>query len=238
MLIPFITVDQMKKVDQLMETKYHISLFQMMENAGRNLALIAKRNFFKNNCKGKTVVVLTGPGGNGGGAMVAARNLQNWGALVDVVIVKDQNQYSGVASSQLKILESMGIDLCYNCEFEHRKYDLVIDGLLGYSLNGQPKGCARDLIEWANSQPFPVLSLDIPSGMDGTSGEIYEPCIRAYTTLTLALPKTGFLQRRSKFYTGELFLCDISVPEKLYKELGIELPDEAIFSQDEIVKIY
>ncbi len=238
MSLPYITVDQMRKVDQLMETKYQISLSQMMENAGRNLALVAKRNFFKDNCKGKAVVILTGPGGNGGGAMVAARNLKNWGANVDVVIVKEQQKYSGIARQQLKILESMGIDLCYNCEFEHRKYDLIVDGLLGYSLNGRPKGCARDLIDWANSQPFPVLSLDIPSGMDGTTGEIFEPCIRAYATLTIALPKTGFLERRSKFYTGELFLCDISVPKNLYEELGIDLPEDPVFSQDEIVKIY
>ena len=186
MLIPYITVDQMRKVDQLMETKYHISLTQMMENAGRNLALIAKKNFLKNNCKGKTVVVLTGFGGNGGGAMVAARNLHNWGALVDIVIVKEKDKYSGVTQHQLKILESMGIDFCFNCEFQNRRYDLVIDGLIGYSLNGQPRGCARDLIDWANSQPFPVLSLDMPSGMDGTTGDIFEPCIRAYATLTLA----------------------------------------------------
>lgn len=238
MLIPYITVDQMRLIDQLMEEKYQISLFQMMENAGRNLALIAKRKFFKNNCNGKTVVILTGTGGNGGGAMVAARNLHNWGALVDIVIVKEKEKYTDVAGQQLAILDKMGLDFCFNCEFETRRYDLVIDGLIGYSLKGGPKGIAKDLINWANSQPFPVLSLDVPSGMDATTGEIYEPCIRAYATLTLALPKTGFLPRRSKFYTGELFLCDISVPAKLYGELGIELPKDPIFSEDEIVKIY
>ncbi len=238
MLIPYLTVDQMRLVDQLMTGKYKVSLLQMMENAGRNLALIAKRNFFKNNCEAKSVFVMAGPGGNGGGAMVAARNLSNWGANVDVVIVKEKVKYDGAAGQQLQILDKMGLDFCYKCEFESRKYDLVIDGLIGYSIQGTPKGISKDLINWANSQPFPVLSLDVPSGMDATTGKIYEPCIRAYATLTLALPKTGFQLRRSKFYTGELFLCDISVPLNLYEELGIEMPEKPIFSEDEIVKIY
>lgn len=71
----------------------------------------------------------------------------------------------------------------------HADVDLVIDGLIGYGLSGPPRGATADLIRWANEQPAPVLSLDVPSGLDTATGTVFEPAIRAAATMTLALPK-------------------------------------------------
>ena len=80
------------------------------------------------------------------------------------------------------------------------------------------------------------MSLDVPSGLDSTTGEIREPCVRASATMTLALPKTGLLKTSSLSYVGELFLADISVPPFLYEALGIELPP--IFHEKEVIRIF
>lgn len=112
--------------------------------------------------------------------------------------------------------------------------DLIIDGLNGYSLSGTPRGPARGLIEWANKQSSPVLSLDVPSGLDTASGEIHTPTVIADATMTLALPKTGL--QSAKRVVGELYLADISVPPVLYSEiLGFEVGP--MFADNEILNL-
>ncbi len=86
--VPFITTEQMIEVDRVMIEDYHIDLVQMMENAGRNLAHLARQQFLDGYPQNKTIVVLAGRGGNGGGALVCARRLHNWGATVYVHLAK------------------------------------------------------------------------------------------------------------------------------------------------------
>ena len=82
--LPFITTDQMREVDRAIVEDYGVLLIQMMENAGRNLAHLARRRFLDGDCRGRHVVVLVGSGGNGGGGLVCARHLHNWGSTVSV----------------------------------------------------------------------------------------------------------------------------------------------------------
>ena len=101
--------------------------------------------------------------------------------------------------------------------------DLVIDALLGFSLAGPPEGATAGLIAAANEHPAPILAVDLPSGLDATSGEISDPCIRAEATLTLALPKTGLLVPGAREVVGDLFVGDIGVPSAAYARIGVEL---------------
>ena len=82
-----------------------------------------------------------------------------------------------------------------------------------------------------------MLSLDAPSGIDTTSGQVYSPAIRAAATLTLALPKEGLRASNTTDYVGELYLADISIPPGLYAGPGLELPVGPIFAQDEIIQL-
>ena len=107
--IPYITTDQMIEVDRAMIEDYHIELIQMMENAGRNLAHLARTRFFDGDPRGKKVVVLAGRGGNGGGGLVCARRLHNWGALVQVIIKAPDETYRGIPAHQLDILRRMNV---------------------------------------------------------------------------------------------------------------------------------
>ena len=115
--------------------------------------------------------------------------------------------------------------------------DLIIDGVIGYSLNGNPQGHAADMIQWANSHEAPVLSLDTPSGVNLTHGIVYEPVIQAAATLTLALPKVGLFNQAVVALRGDLYLGDLSVPPALYESPGLELEVGPIFSRADILRI-
>src|SRR5260370_10050072 len=102
--IQYVTTEQMIEVDRAMMEDYRIELIQMMENAGRNLAHLARVRFLDGNPSGKHVVVLAGTGGNGGGALVCARRLHTWGARVQVVVTRPAEDFTLVSAHQLDIL--------------------------------------------------------------------------------------------------------------------------------------
>ncbi len=234
-----VNAEQMKEVDRLMVSKYGISSIQMMENAGKSLARLARELFFENSAKFKNIIVLAGSGGNGGGALVCARHLHNYGAKVQVAISRPADYLSDLPLHQLRILKKMGIEVkeANTLKMPKINFDLVIDGLIGYSLRGNPKAGAAKLIDWANSQNAPILSLDVPSGVDVGNGEIYEPAIKASATMTLALPKQGLFDLTARPNIGRLFLADISVPPQLYAEKPLELIVPPMFSEGDILEI-
>lgn len=230
--IPVLTTPQMVEVDRLMIEEYQIELIQMMENAGRNLAELARRDL-GGLVAGKSIALLCGAGNNGGGGFVAARHLHNWGANVSLILAFDPSRLKEIPAHQWRILMQMGLDS--NQEPDLPKADLILDALIGYGLSGDPRQPVAGWIEKANKAGRPILALDAPSGLDTTSGIPGNPCIKAAATLTLALPKMGLLTREAKDYVGDLYLADISVPPKLYRHLGVEVPN--LFEKDTILKI-
>ena len=232
-----VSVDQMRKVDRLMTEEVGISLLQMMENAGRCLATRA-RDLSGGDMRGRRIVVLAGRGGNGGGGLAAARRLAVWGAAVSVVLAQSPEDMRGVPRQQLAILEWLGIPVRLGadriCDL-FADADLVIDALIGYSLRGAPAEPVAALIRAANASGRPVLALDLPSGLDGDRGEAWDPTIRASETLTLALPKHGLLAPTARAWVGQLYLADISVPEKVYRRLGLTVGP--IFAESDIISI-
>ncbi len=105
--VPYLTTEQMVEVDRLMIEDFKIELLQMMENAGRNLAHLARVRFFDGDPIGKKVVVLAGTGGNGGGALVCARRLHNYGAQVKVFVTGPDETFRPIPAHQLDILHHM-----------------------------------------------------------------------------------------------------------------------------------
>ncbi len=236
--VPYLTTDGMREVDRAMIEDYHIELIQMMENAGRNLAHLARTRFLDGNPRGRKVLVLSGTGGNGGGGLVCARRLHNWGAHVHVITTHPDDGYRGEPAHQLDILRRMQVQVT-PVESIGRlpSADLLIDAIIGYGLSGAPRGTAAELIRLALASDAPILSLDSPSGGDLTSGRIHDPAIRATATLTLAVPKEGLRRPPMKTAVGELYVADISVPPGLYGGLGLEHPVEALFAEDDIIRL-
>jgi NAD(P)H-hydrate epimerase len=217
-------MEQMREVDRIMIEDLHIELVQMMENAGGNLARLARGHF-----RPARVVVLAGSGGNGGGGMVAARHLANWGVAVSVVLGGEPNGLGPVPAHQFDVLNRMGVPVTVDPE----PADLYLDALIGYSLRGNPRGRIAELIRWLDERPEPALSLDTPSGVEVTTGRAGIPSVTAAATLTLAAPKTGLAGLPQ---VGELYLADISVPPSVYQAFEMSMPTD-LFDEDTVVQL-
>jgi NAD(P)H-hydrate epimerase len=236
--IPYLTTEQMIEVDRAMIEDFGIELVQMMENAGRALAHLARARFLAGDPIDRHVTIIAGTGGNGGGALVCARRLHNWGARVTVLITKPDEGFTPVPARQLWILRRMGVEVGPPETIVRRpEPDLIVDGVIGYSLKGAPRGTAGELIRWANAQNSPVLALDAPSGVDTTTGTVFDPAIAATATMTLALPKESLRAPGVEAQVGELYLADISVPPSLYAAPTLGLQVGHIFSESDIVRL-
>lgn len=206
--IGWISEDQMIAVDRMMIEDLQITLFQMMENAGRNLARVVLDLH-----RPASVAVAAGTGGNGGGGMVAARHLANAG--VDVTLtVTSPDRLTPVPQHQFDVLQRMGI---VTSDQVHADADVVIDAVIGYSLRGAPRGRSAELIASINAAGSRVVSLDNPSGVDVTTGDVPGEAVQADTTMTLCLPKSGL---RGHPFVGHLLVADISVPPAITVPLG------------------
>ncbi|HEX9428951.1 MAG TPA: NAD(P)H-hydrate epimerase [Candidatus Bathyarchaeia archaeon] len=230
--VVFVTADEMRKIDDMTIREFRVDVLMLMENAGRATAILAMR-MLQGTILGKRVACLVGGGNNGGDGMVAARHLANWGADVKVIVGTTKDKMKDVPLGQLHILEKMGVPIL-STDYALRDYDLLIDGLIGYGLEGNPRDRVAMIIEGANSSGHPVLALDLPSGMNATTGEAYDPCIKATATLTLALPKTGFLSPSASPYVGDLYLADISIPRKVYQSFGQQ---NILFQKETLLKV-
>ncbi len=215
--LPTLTEEQMREVDRIAMADFGLGVLQMMENAGRNLALHAIENVNDPNAE---IVILAGSGGNGGGGISCARHLRNHGYRVRLFLTRDPSELRGSAGAQYHIVEKAGLTATAASEAEEhvQQAALVIDALIGYSLKGAPRGITKELIETANEFSDRTLALDIPSGFDSTSGETPGVAIKPHSTLTLALPKTGLRE-----VPGELYVADIGIPPEVYLPLGITL---------------
>ena len=165
--------------------------------------------------------------------MVAARHLHNWGAGVGAFLVGDPGQLQEVPAQQWRILKVLR--LANLEEPDTSKADLIIDTLIGYGLAGWVRSPVDGWIEQVNAAERRVLSLDSPSGLDVTTGQPGNACVRATATLTLALPKTGLLTDQARPYVGQLYLADIGVPPELYQGLGWDIP--ALFEEMTVISI-
>lgn len=230
--VVFVTADEMRKIDDMTIREFRVDVLMLMENAGRATGMLAMR-MLQGTILGKRVACLVGGGNNGGDGMVAARHLANWGADVKVIVGTTKDKMKDVPLGQLHILEKMGVPIL-STDYALRDYDLLIDGLIGYGLEGNPRDRVAMIIEGANSSGHPVLALDLPSGMNATTGEAYDPCIKATATLTLALPKTGFLSPSTSPYVGDLYLADISIPRKVYQSFGQQ---NILFQKETLLKV-
>ena len=243
---PTVDRETMAEVDRLATDSFGLSLLQMMENAGRSLATLAFLTIDgprRGVSRGARAVVLAGTGNNAGGGLVAARHLAAWGVDVDVVFARPVLRLRPAPCQQLDLAVAAGVvvgvaghDRTYD-EVAHlvRTSDVVIDALIGYNLAGAPDAAYQALIDIAGAGDGPVLSLDLPSGVDASTGARPGVAIAADATLTLALPKTGLLAEPARTLAGRLYLADIGIPRDVFRAARVDLP--VIFGQGPIVRI-
>jgi len=213
--VPAVTVQQMREIDRIAIEWNAPSLLQMMENAGRALA-VTIMEMLGAGWRQQQVVVLAGTGGNGGGGICAARHLANHGGLVTAVTA-DPRTMRGAAAQQLAIYRHTRGQVATVEELSGINPELVVDAVIGYSLAGVPRGETLAMITWANTQHVPLVALDVPSGLDATTGVAPGSVVGADATVTLALPKVGL----DAGLVGRLWLADIGIPVEVYRQAGI-----------------
>ncbi|MGN6032545.1 MAG: NAD(P)H-hydrate epimerase [Thermomicrobiales bacterium] len=222
--LPALPAAAMAEVDRLMLDDLGVGTLQLMETAGHAIAAFARERCLPDGVAGTRVLALAGSGGNGGDALVAARWLAAWGAVSTVVLTKAPEAVAGAAAHQLATVQRMGIPIL-TADDPLPDAGLILDGLLGFSAAGNqpPRGAVATLIEGANAHPAPVLAIDLPSGLDATTGAIGLPCIRARWTVTLVLPKTGLLVPGAEAVCGAVAVADIGVPVEILRRAGAVL---------------
>lgn len=211
--VPAVTADEMRAVDRVAVEDVGLGLIQMMENAGRSLAsrVLAAED--------GPVLVAAGNGGNGGGGLACARHLANHGVDVEVLLDRAAGEVTGVTARQYRILDEMGVPTSVGpgALDGDEGYAVLVDGLIGYGLGGDVREPAATVIGRMNHHGAPIASLDVPSGIDATTGETLGVAVEPDIVVTLALPKTGLVDRDER-----LFLADISVPRTVYERLDVE----------------
>lgn len=213
--VPAVTAAQMREVDRVAAEEDGPNLFQMTENAGRNLAATALR-YLGETWMESRILVLAGSGCNGAGGICAARHLANRGASI-TVCMPHKAKLSEITAWQHRVYRATGSPTISCRELQGDDFDLILDALVGYGLEAPPRGAERDAIAWANDSESPIISLDVPSGVEATFGTHPGEFIHAKETVTLALPKTGLFPD----LTGTLLLADVGIPAGVYEKLEI-----------------
>lgn len=191
------TTEEMLALENLTCDKYGVTVNQMMHQAGQSL-----HDFVMGELPDvKRVLVLAGKGNNGGDALVAGDMLLASGYEVT----------------------SMRVDSPLDDDFDFSQYDLVIDGLFGFSLKGNPRPPMNRIIEQINCSKVPILAVDVPSGMDVYTGKVMKPTIKAAYTLALGMLKKGL--KENPEYAGKVYLGNLAIPKEAYADNGIGAPD-------------
>jgi len=207
--VPAVTAEEMRRVDDVAVAAFGIDVLQMMEHAGRALA-----GAVRDRTEGQ-VTVLAGSGGNGGGGLCAARHLRNRGVEVRVVLDRSPEDLRGPAAHHHETLAAMDVPVAVGADAVADDAETVVDALVGYGLSGSLSGTAAALVAAIGDAPA-VVSLDVPSGLDATTGEALGVAVEADRVVTLALPKTGLAG-----LSGDLLLADIGLPDGVYDRLDI-----------------
>ena len=210
-----VTREQMQQIDRLAVDQHGISVDTLMENAGRAVAdAVVERA--SPECP---VVVVCGKGNNGGDGFVAARLLADEDFEVEVVAL--EREYDrGTATGRNWEATREDERINFAGRIKKRPMTVFVDALFGTGLSREIRGRARGLIEEINAfdrRWFPVVSVDIPSGMDANTGKVLGVAVVASVTVTMGLPKTGFKKAGAKRYLGDLVVADIGFPPALLK---------------------
>jgi NAD(P)H-hydrate epimerase len=210
------TAKEMEKLD-ILAVKNGLEIRQMMELAGFHMVEVFRQLKIK---KSKKITIVCGTGNKGGDGLSAARHLHNYGyKKISVILVS--SRIKDEPKHHLNLLKKIKIPIhIYTRKADEliKNSDILIDALIGYHLDGPPRGKFSELIEVMNKSKKRIISYDLPSGASA-AGKCLNPCIKAHATLTLALPKKIFRTKKGMKMSGKVFLADIGIPAFLYDKI-------------------
>jgi len=211
-----------QQVDRVTIDKICISGIDLMQRAGDFVSIKAKK--LLRDVPGSQIDIFCGTGNNGGDGFVAARKLADWGATVYIWLAGEPEKIKGDARYHFEkcnskrinikpILTSQGIP----SQKQIAQTDLIIDALLGTGFRGEAHGVIKDLINLINTAKRPVISIDIPSGIAGDTGQVGGSAVKATKTVTMGFLKRGLLFQPGKRMAGDIILVDLNYPVEAFK---------------------
>jgi hydroxyethylthiazole kinase-like uncharacterized protein yjeF len=218
------SVSEMRKLDSSAARKYGIDEIILMENAGNAVFYVIEK---KLGIKDKKFLVLSGSGNNGGDGMVVTRKLHSNGIEVKFFLLAGENKLKGITKKNFEILKKFGVPIKKKPTRKEiqkvlKERDIIIDAMLGTGLSGEVKGIYKKVIELVNKSGKKVVSVDIPSGINGDTGEIMGNAVKSDITVTFGLPKIGNLNYPGYEHAKKLFVSHISFPPNLYNDKAIK----------------
>lgn len=227
-----LTCEQSRRVDELALSQLRIPTIVLMENAAINAAnalmdmLEIERQLKPFEAR---VNIFCGGGNNGGDGYAMARHLHNWGADVHLYAMKPLDALKGDAAINATICSNMQLPIMVldtdqaiqDAVGASHQADAVVDALLGTGFQGTLRPAYESLLQALADLQTPLrLAVDIPSGLDGDSGEAAAACFRADMTVTFVAPKVGFKKADAATYLGRLVVADIGIPNALIDQVA------------------
>lgn len=238
-MIPLVSAEQMRALDSETITQIGIPGAVLMESAGRGVVEVLWQLHHQGavDLYGAQVIVIAGPGNNGGDGFVIARYLHNRGAAVRLLLCAERERVKGDALLHLQAAQACGVTpTVYSGDSgaaqvaaqlqRLARRDVIIDALLGTGLTKAVSGPLRHVIEAVNHSTAIKIAVDLPSGLDADlgvpAGTVGEPVIvNADHTITLGLCKLGLVSAPGFTYAGRVRLVDIGIPEALCAHHGV-----------------
>jgi len=222
------SVSEIVNLDKMAGEEFGISSEILMENAGNAVFYVIEKEI---GVRGKSFAIFIGTGNNGGDGLVVARKLASTGAKVSLFLVGDKNKLKGIAKKNYERINGFPIER-YNVKFFDRitemnidKSDAIVDALFGTGISREITGIYKEIIQGINISGKKIVSVDIPSGVNGDTGEIMNTAVKANYTVTFGLPKRGEFLYPGAEYIGKLYVSHISYPPSLYEsnEINVQL---------------
>ncbi|OGX26232.1 MAG: NAD(P)H-hydrate epimerase [Omnitrophica WOR_2 bacterium RIFCSPHIGHO2_01_FULL_48_9] len=217
--VKVVTVQQIQALDAIAIEQYGISSLVLMENAGRSVADVVRREIPR---RGKAEVsIFCGIGHNGGDGFVAARHLRSQGIKPHIFLIGSAAELKKDAAVNYRILRNIPcpVQEIQDIHPQHfkilKRSSVIVDAIFGVGLNRPLQDPFRTIIEQLNSLKKKVIAVDIPSGLDGTTGRIWGACVNAAVTVTFSFPKKGFYIQAGPQHTGKIVVADIGIPKKV-----------------------
>ncbi len=219
------TAEQSREIDKISQEEYGLSGEVLMEAAGALAAREINQSYFPEISRG-TMAIVCGPGNNGGDGLVAARHMHSMGhrdLIVFTLALKEQQ--SSLFQLQLLRAEKQGLKIISLVEHPEKmeqikSCELIVDAILGLGLNKKIEGEFHRLIEVLNSSKAPVVSLDVPSGLDCDHGVVDGIVVKADATITFGLAKPGFFMAEGPQFVGKLRILPIGFPFEALRSIA------------------
>jgi len=224
-----VTSEQVAALDHA-ATECGVTVMQLMEVAGWQVARSAWAALHEQPAE---ILVVSGRGNNGGDGLVAARHLATWGCPVRVHMLAEPERVTGLAAQHAESARANGVEVTVSNDADDlsaqlHSASLVLDGLLGTGLTSAPREPQASTIRALNASGMRVLSIDVPSGLDASSGEAPGACVKAAVTCTLAAMKAGLWSAEGRSHAGRLFVADIGMPAAAWQRNGLARPTDVV----------